>query len=141
MNDRPTPFVPSESEQEAAENARRARAIIKQDIEELGQRLKPDKLKANAKENLKTGAKEAWQSAKGQAMNAISGTSRRAADSIAGNGGPLLLMGLGAGWLAWSLRKQREAEHWYEVPSGGPSIAERAHELGERASDSAQRHE
>lgn len=143
----PRSLAAQKSTEEIQEEVRRARAVIVEDIKEIGEKFKPDHLKASAR--------EAWDTAKGQAMERVTTTGK----SVIQTGAPFLLIGLGAGWLAKNVRdKRRETSYlpagpqgYLEPPQGyaagelgyetTPSYreraAERATEYKERASDMA----
>jgi ElaB/YqjD/DUF883 family membrane-anchored ribosome-binding protein len=109
-----------------------ARSAIAGDIRELGEKLSPDNLKAGAKhviEEAKEGAKGAIRDVKDAAMDRmitakdhaidslsetaseVSYRARRAGVATAGfmsaNAVPLALIGIGAGWLTLTMRRQR----------------------------------
>lgn len=133
MNQRKMPSLSDKrSPQEIAAEIDEAKSIISNDIKELGEKLSPENLRAeaknvlhNAKEDMKDslrGAKNTalstLRNAKDHAMESaietydeVSYQARRAgaatADFASTNAVPLALIGLGAGWLVMSLRKQR----------------------------------
>jgi ElaB/YqjD/DUF883 family membrane-anchored ribosome-binding protein len=114
----PSSLAAKKTPEEIQEDVRRARSVIKEDIRELGERFKPEHLKQNAM--------DARYSAKDHALEAVSERGRRAAGAaknvVQENGAPLLLIGLGAGWLLMSQAKKRRAQQeWYE-PSGGAAF-------------------
>lgn len=103
----PRSLAAQKSTEEIQEEVRRARAVIVEDIKEIGEKLKPHQLKANAR--------EAWDSAKGQAMDRVTTTGK----NVVQTGAPFLLIGLGAGWLAKNMRdKRRETSYLPAGPQG-----------------------
>jgi ElaB/YqjD/DUF883 family membrane-anchored ribosome-binding protein len=109
------------------------RSAIAGDIRELGEKLSPDNLKAGAKHVIqeakeevkgtlreaKDAAVDSLRTAKDHAIDSVSETvsevgyrARRAGVATAGfvtaNAVPLTLIGLGAGWLMMTMRRQRQ---------------------------------
>jgi hypothetical protein len=139
----PRSLAAQKSTEEIQEEVRRARAVIVEDIKEIGERLRPDQLKASAR--------EAWDTAKGQAMERVTSTGK----NVVQTGAPYLLIGLGAGWLAKNMRERRREVPYLTAGSAGylerpegyaagelgyettPSYRERAEEYKERAADVA----
>jgi len=109
----PSALAARKSPEEIEQNVERARSLIREDIKELQNKLKP--------EHLKGAAKDAWQSAKEHTVDALSGrvsdARQKTVSAVTANGAPLMLIGLGVGWLAMSVKQRREHERWYS-PDG-----------------------
>ncbi len=135
----------------------RTRSAISDDIRELGDRLSPEHLKQDAKALLRDAKEEATdmlRTAKNNAIESVTDTvheisdrARRAGSAATGfaatHAVPLTLIGVGAGWLMLSLRRDRataDSPHRAatgEVPhrAATADLPHRAVELGHRASD------
>jgi len=132
---------PSKSPEEIEQEITRTRGHISSDINELGEKLNPDKLRESAKGVLKDAKEEArdlmreakesavesFRNAKDSAIHGVSDTvhelgtrARRAggatAHFVGENAVPLGLIGVGVAWLTWSLRQSRPPSRRAEGP-------------------------
>ncbi len=137
------------------------RSAISEDIKALGEKLSPESLKQGAKEVLRDAKEEATdmlRTAKDHAIESVTETmselgdrARHAGhvtgDFVSANAVPLALIGIGAGWLALTMRRQRSLASgrpyarsgWQEQASGWSReeavLESRAHQLADKTKE------
>jgi gas vesicle protein len=77
-------------------------------IEELSERLNPDHLKAQVKENVREATIGRAEHMAQKAVSRVSETRHSMMDTLRDNPVPAALMGIGLGWMLWNGRKQEE---------------------------------
>ncbi len=77
-------------------------------IEELSERLNPDHLKAQVKENVREATIGRAEHMAQKAVSRVSETRHSMMDTLRDNPLPAALMGIGLGWMLWNGRKQEE---------------------------------
>jgi len=77
-------------------------------IEELSERLNPDHLKAQVKENVREATIGRAEHMAQKAVSRVSETRHSMMDTLRDNPLPAALMGIGLGWMLWNGRKQEQ---------------------------------
>src|SRR3712207_7251796 len=96
-------------------------------IEEIGERLNPNRLKEQVKENIRDATIGRVETMASQAVERVSETRRTFVNTIRENPIPAAMVGVGLGWLFWNQRTQGS---YAGTRRGSADISSRAYAAG-----------